>query len=103
MRRSRSKSSKALRERFAGGAVRAPLVRLDADVPGDEIYLKLEVLQPVGSFTIRGAGSLHRVAVRRRAGRDRAHAELRRGKIVAIVSGGGIDASELAGILSEAG
>jgi threonine dehydratase len=46
------------RERIAGGAIRTPLVRLDADVPETEIYLKLEVLQPIGSFKIRGAGSL---------------------------------------------
>jgi threonine dehydratase len=46
------------RERIAGGAIRTPLVRLDADVPNTEIYLKLEVLQPIGSFKIRGAGSL---------------------------------------------
>jgi threonine dehydratase len=48
----------AARERIAGGAIRMPLVRLDADVPDTEIYLKLEVLQPIGSFKIRGAGSL---------------------------------------------
>jgi threonine dehydratase len=39
------------------GAVRTPLVRID--VPGApegiELYLKLEVLQPIGSFKIRGA------------------------------------------------
>ena len=46
------------RERIAGGAIRTPLVRLDADVPDVEIFLKLEVLQPIGSFKIRGAGSL---------------------------------------------
>jgi len=46
------------RERIAGGAIRTPLLRLDADVPDTEIYLKLEVLQPIGSFKIRGAGSL---------------------------------------------
>jgi threonine dehydratase len=46
------------RERIADGAIRTPLVRLDADVPDTEIYLKIEVLQPVGSFKIRGAGSL---------------------------------------------
>ena len=35
-------------------AFRTPLVRLD--VPGDaELYLKLETLQPIGSFKIRGA------------------------------------------------
>jgi len=39
-----------------GIAVRTPLVRLDVD--GDaEIWLKLELLQPVRSFKIRGAGN----------------------------------------------
>jgi threonine dehydratase len=37
-------------------AVRTPLVRLDADTDA-EIWLKLEVLQPVRSFKIRGAGN----------------------------------------------
>ena len=46
------------RERIIGGAIRTPLVRLDADVQDTEIFLKLEVLQPIGSFKIRGAGSL---------------------------------------------
>jgi threonine dehydratase len=36
-------------------AVRTPLVRLYADPPAPELYLKLEVLQPIGSFKIRGA------------------------------------------------
>jgi threonine dehydratase len=35
-------------------AIRAPLVRLNYDGPSD-IYLKLECLQPIGSFKIRGA------------------------------------------------
>ena len=35
-------------------AVRTPLVRLNYDAPA-EIYLKLENLQPIGSFKIRGA------------------------------------------------
>ena len=35
-------------------AIRTPLVRLNADGPA-EIYLKLENLQPIGSFKIRGA------------------------------------------------
>jgi threonine dehydratase len=34
-------------------AIRTPLVRLGTDAP--DVYLKLEVLQPVGSFKIRGA------------------------------------------------
>jgi len=35
-------------------AIRTPLVRLNYDGPG-EIYLKLECLQPIGAFKIRGA------------------------------------------------
>lgn len=35
--------------------MRTPLVRLNVD--GPEIYLKLESLQPIGSFKLRGAGS----------------------------------------------
>ncbi len=42
------------RGRIAGSAVRTPLVRLD-EYPG--IYLKLECLQPIGSFKIRGAAN----------------------------------------------
>jgi len=45
------------RERIAGIAIRTPLVRL-APHPGErEIWLKLETLQPIGSFKIRGAAS----------------------------------------------
>jgi len=39
-------------------AIRTPLVKLDlpfGDGPAPEIYLKLESLQPIGSFKIRGA------------------------------------------------
>jgi threonine dehydratase len=44
-------------------AVRTPLVKLDAtQVPGTEIYLKLELLQPIGSFKIRGAANAVRLA-----------------------------------------
>jgi threonine dehydratase len=39
-----------------GVAVRTPLVRLDVDADA-EIWLKLELLQPVRSFKIRGAGN----------------------------------------------
>jgi threonine dehydratase len=43
------------RRRIARSAIRTPLVRLNAfDAPAD-IYLKLENLQPIGSFKIRGA------------------------------------------------
>jgi len=43
------------RERIAGGALRTPLVLLDLpDVPW-RMHLKLETLQPIGSFKLRGA------------------------------------------------
>ncbi|MEX0734267.1 MAG: threonine/serine dehydratase [Steroidobacteraceae bacterium] len=45
------------RSRIAGSAIRTPLVRLNAlDAPA-EIWLKLENLQPIGSFKIRGAAN----------------------------------------------
>jgi threonine dehydratase len=45
------------RGRIAGAAIRTPLVRLNVlDAPA-EIYLKLENLQPIGSFKIRGASN----------------------------------------------
>ena len=45
----------AARRMIAGSAIRTPLVRLNfREAPG-EIYLKLENLQPIGSFKIRGA------------------------------------------------
>lgn len=40
----------------AGGALRTPLVPLYLDDAPAEIYLKLESLQPIGSFKLRGAG-----------------------------------------------
>ena len=48
---------RAARDRLVGSAIRTPLVRLNVmDAPA-EIYLKLENLQPIGSFKIRGAGN----------------------------------------------
>ena len=41
------------RLRIASAAIRTPLVRLDAD--GIELYAKLENLQPIGSFKVRGS------------------------------------------------
>ena len=41
------------RANIAGVARRTPLWRLDVDVPGTRIFLKLENLQPLGSFKIR--------------------------------------------------
>jgi len=46
---------KAARERIAGAAIRTPLVRLRIEDAPAEIYLKLENLQPISSFKIRGA------------------------------------------------
>ena len=45
------------RQRIAGSAIRTPLVRLNAPEIQAEIYLKLENLQPIGSFKIRGAAN----------------------------------------------
>jgi len=45
----------AARERIAGAAIRTPLVRLHVTDAPAEIYLKLENLQPINSFKIRGA------------------------------------------------
>jgi threonine dehydratase len=47
----------AAAERLQGLAVRTPLVRFNMDTGPVEIYLKLENLQPIGAFKIRGAGN----------------------------------------------
>jgi threonine dehydratase len=43
--------------RIADSAIRTPLVRLNVPLAPAEIYLKLENLQPIGSFKIRGAAN----------------------------------------------
>src|SRR6185295_14777473 len=43
------------RRMIADSAIRTPLVKLNAGETPAEIYLKLENLQPIGSFKIRGA------------------------------------------------
>ncbi len=48
---------RAARERIAGSVLRTPLVRLNVDDAPAEIWLKLENLQPIGSFKLRGAGN----------------------------------------------
>jgi threonine dehydratase len=45
------------REVIKSAAIRTPLVRLNIDTGLTEIYLKLENLQPIGSFKIRGAAN----------------------------------------------
>jgi threonine dehydratase len=52
----------AARKRLAGVVMRTPLVRLNVDGGPAEIYLKLENLQPIGSFKLRGAGNAMRLA-----------------------------------------
>ena len=52
----------AARARIADVAVRTPLVRLRVEDAPAEIYLKLETLQPIGSFKIRGATNAVRTA-----------------------------------------
>src|SRR5690349_5380290 len=42
---------------IAQTAIRTPLVRLNVDSAPAEIYLKLENLQPIGSFKLRGAAN----------------------------------------------
>src|SRR6516225_4108455 len=45
------------RRRITGTALRTPLIRLNGFDASAEIYLKLENLQPIGSFKIRGAAN----------------------------------------------
>ena len=47
----------AARERLAGSVLRTPLVPLELEDTPAELYLKLENLQPIGSFKLRGAGN----------------------------------------------
>jgi threonine dehydratase len=47
---------RAARDRIADAATRTPLIQLHVDSRA-EIYLKLEVLQPIGSFKLRGASN----------------------------------------------
>ena len=53
---------RAAQDRVADLAVRTPLIRLHGDDAPAEIYLKLEMLQPINSFKIRGAGNAIRAA-----------------------------------------
>ena len=60
---------RAARERIAGAAIRTPLVRLEAAGASAEVWLKLECLQPIGSFKIRGAANAMALADRARLAR----------------------------------
>ncbi len=49
---------RAARERISGVITRTPLIRLNHDVAGvPEIWLKLENLQPINAFKLRGAAN----------------------------------------------
>jgi len=56
----------AARARIEGAAIRTPLVRLNVNDAPAEIYLKLENLQPIGSFKIRGASNVMGLAGKER-------------------------------------
>ena len=47
----------AARTRIADAAIRSPLIQLDAPWLPTEVWVKLECLQPIGSFKIRGAAN----------------------------------------------
>ena len=47
----------AARERITSSVIRTPLIRLNVDSAPAKIYLKLENLQPIGSFKLRGAAN----------------------------------------------
>lgn len=47
----------AAKTRLHGIATRTPLLKLNYEVAGIEIYLKCEQFQPISSFKIRGAGN----------------------------------------------
>ncbi len=49
---------RAARQRIAGTVVRSPLLRLNNEEGPAQIFLKLENLQPIGSFKLRGAANL---------------------------------------------
>jgi threonine dehydratase len=58
----------AARERIAGTILRTPLVRLELGSPHSDIRLKLENLQPINAYKLRGAAN----AVARLSAADRA-------------------------------
>jgi threonine dehydratase len=45
----------AARANISGSAIRTPLLKFNLDIPGVNLFLKLENLQPLGSFKIRPA------------------------------------------------
>jgi len=49
--------AEAARSRIAGTAVRTPLVRLELGAEAPEVWLKLETLQPINAYKLRGAAN----------------------------------------------
>ena len=56
------------RHNIAGVALRTPLIRCNTESPAD-LYLKLENLQPIGSFKIRGAANVMALTPRKQLAR----------------------------------
>ena len=48
---------RAAEKRIAGDVLRSPLIRLNVTNAPAEIFLKLENLQPIGSFKLRGTAN----------------------------------------------
>lgn len=48
---------RSAQQRIRNIAIRTPLVRMEIEDPSAEIFLKLENLQPIGSFKLRGSGN----------------------------------------------
>ncbi len=57
---------RAAQERIAGIAIRTPLIRLNVDDAPAEIFLKLENLQPIGAFKLRGVVNAMKLADKKR-------------------------------------
>ena len=82
------------RQRLAGICLRTPLVRLELRPAFPDIRLKLENLQPINAYKLRGA--VNAVLMLPESERKRgvwtiSTGNASRGPIVAIVSGGNID------------
>jgi threonine dehydratase len=54
---------RAARQRLGSKVLRSPLIPLDGQGARPQIYLKLENLQPTGSFKVRGAGNALAIAL----------------------------------------
>ncbi len=56
---------RSAQQRIRNIAIRTPLVRMQIDDAPCEIFLKLENLQPIGSFKLRGSGNAIQMASRK--------------------------------------